>query len=109
MLLPDQSCKHHFSVLVFLEDSVDIAREGRPLLTVETEANGDLCSTNERGPLLVACWFVWPAQEIFILYGLLRLAKFVKKIFFLCRTLFYFLCRHRLATWAGRRAGSPFS
>ncbi len=34
------------------------AREGRPLLTVETEANGDLCSTNERGPLLVACWFV---------------------------------------------------
>ncbi len=26
---------------------------GWPLLTVETEANGDLKSTNERGPLLV--------------------------------------------------------
>jgi hypothetical protein len=30
-------------------------REGWPLLTVETEANGDLSSTNERGPSLV--WF----------------------------------------------------
>jgi hypothetical protein len=28
-------------------------REGWPLLTVETEANGDLWSTNERGPSLV--------------------------------------------------------
>ncbi len=29
------------------------AREGWPLLTVETEANGDSWSTNERGPSLV--------------------------------------------------------
>ncbi len=28
-------------------------REGRPLLTVETEVNGDSKSTNERGPSLV--------------------------------------------------------
>jgi hypothetical protein len=33
----------------------------------------------------------------------------VQNIFFPCRTLFYFMCRHRPATWAGSRAGSPVS
>ncbi len=31
-------------------------REGWTLLTVETEANGDLWNTNERGPSLMVCW-----------------------------------------------------
>ncbi len=56
-------------------------REGKPLLTVETEANGDLWSTNEGGPSLVrllgsSCqykrffilpWLLWspPVQHFF--------------------------------------------
>jgi hypothetical protein len=37
-------------------------REGRPLLTAETEVNGDSKSTNEMGPFLVgslglSCWY----------------------------------------------------
>ncbi len=31
------------------------------------------------------------------------------KYFFLHRTLFHFMCPYRPATWAGSRAGSPFS
>jgi hypothetical protein len=58
-------------------------REGWPLLTVETEVNGDSQSTNERGiPWLVG----WA-----------------------CRTLFRFFCPHRPASWAVSRAGSPVS
>jgi hypothetical protein len=53
-------------------------REGWPLLTVETEVNGDSTRTNERGPSLVgslglSCWYKrlfvlpWPStnQKIF--------------------------------------------
>ncbi len=84
-------------------------REGRPLLTVETEVNGDSRSTNQMKealplvdslgskcrykrfcPALVA--IVGPAQNIFP-----------------HRTLFQFLCHHRPASWAGSRGGSPVS
>jgi hypothetical protein len=42
-------------------------REGWPLLTVKTEANGDSMSTNEKGFFLG--WFVGrivPVQELFV-------------------------------------------
>ncbi len=42
--------------------------EGWPLLTVESELNGDSKSTNERVPLhLLVCGAVLPVQEIFVL------------------------------------------
>jgi hypothetical protein len=70
-------------------------REGWPLLTVETEVNGDLKSTNERGPSLVgslglSCWCSYNR-------------------FFPHRTLLQFLFPHPPASWAGSRAGSPVS
>ncbi len=70
-------------------------REGWPLLTVETEVNGDLKSTNERGPSLVgslglSCWCYYNR-------------------FFPHRTLLQFLVPHPPARWAGRRARSPVS
>ncbi len=48
-------------------------REGWPLLTVETEVNGDSKSTDERGPSLVggSLGSVVPEQETFILPWLL--------------------------------------
>jgi hypothetical protein len=80
-------------------------REGWPLLTVETEANGDSKNTNERGG-----WFVGlvPVQETFILPWLLWSAP-SKKYFFPHSTLFQFMCPHRPATWASSRAEPPVS
>ncbi len=75
-------------------------REGWPLLTVETEVNGDSKSTNKR-VLLV------PVQEISVL-PLAVLVGPEQKIF-PYRTLFQFLCPQRPASWAGSRAGSPVS
>jgi predicted peptidase len=47
-------------------------REGWPLLTSETEANGDSKSTNKKGPSLVgSLGSRVPVQEIFILPWLL--------------------------------------
>jgi hypothetical protein len=43
--------KQRPKVLIFLGTTE--ARKGWPLLTVETEINGDSKSTNERGPSLV--------------------------------------------------------
>ncbi len=41
-------------------------REGWPLLTVETEVNGDSKSTNESGPSMIGPFeLVVPVQEIF--------------------------------------------
>jgi hypothetical protein len=74
---------------------------GGGLLTVETEANGDSKSTNERVlragtsgfcPALAA--LVGPVQNLF---------------FSLYTTVFRFICPHRLVSWAGSRAGSPVS
>jgi hypothetical protein len=57
-------------------------REGRPLLFVETEANGDSRSTYERGPSLVdrLHGLVVPLQEIFVLHWMLKSAQY--KIYF---------------------------
>jgi hypothetical protein len=46
-------------------------REGTPLMTVETDENRDLSSTNERGPSLVGSLGSLLLQEIFILPRLL--------------------------------------
>jgi hypothetical protein len=47
-------------------------REGWPLLTVDSEVNGDIKRTNERGPFLVgSLGLVVPVQEIFVLSWLL--------------------------------------
>jgi hypothetical protein len=57
--------------------------EGLPLLTVETEAKGDLWSADETGPSLAGfVGLVEPLQEIFILPWLLWSAP-VQNIFFL--------------------------
>jgi hypothetical protein len=69
-------------------------REGWPLLTVETEANGDSKSTNERGWLIGL--FV-PIQEIF--FCLSCSSRSSTKYCFPHRTLFQLICR----------AGSPVS
>jgi hypothetical protein len=55
-------------------------REGWPLLTVETEANGDLWITNEGGPSLVRGagiienfilpWLLWSAQCTLLYFSL---------------------------------------
>jgi hypothetical protein len=58
------------------------------VVPAETEVNGDSMSTNERGPFLL---------------GSLGLVVQVKE------TIFQLLCPHRLASWAGSRAGSPVS
>ncbi len=82
---------------------------GWPLLTVETDANGDSKRTNERGPFLVA-WFirlVVSVQEIFVLSWLLQSAPF-QNIFSLT-VYIQFSFSHRLESWAGSRAGAPVS
>ncbi len=80
-------------------------REGWPLLIVETEANGDLWSTNERGPSLVGSLGSLCRYKIFLSYpGCFSQPK-----------IFFFFTAHYLtfcvpiapASWAGSRAGSP--
>ncbi len=77
-----------------------------PLLTVETEANGDSWSTYVKGPSLIGS-----------LGSSCRYNKFLScfgwycyctKYYFPSRTLFHFISPHHSATWAGSRAGSPF-
>ncbi len=72
------------------------SREGWPLLTVETEVNGESKSTNERGPSLVG--LVVPMQEIWFSLGCSSRPS-TKYIF----------PHHRTTSWAGSRAGSPLS
>jgi hypothetical protein len=78
-------------------------REGWPLLTVETEVNGDLKSANERGPSLVGSLGLSRdfCSALAALVGLLQ------NIFILAGTLFQFFCAHRPASWAGSLDGSP--
>jgi hypothetical protein len=86
-----------------LEETADIVLTffvRRPLLTVETEANGDLCSTNETGPLLAASWFVWQVQEIFYPALATPVSPVKLKNIFFSLPYNILLCRHRSATWA---------
>ena len=59
-------------------------RDGWPLLTVETDVNGDSKSTNERGPSLVGS--LWACRAGFC-SALAALVGPVKYIFFPHRTL----------------------
>ncbi len=86
-------------------------REGWPMLTVETEANGDSWSTCERVPSLDGGWFVVlvvQIQQILVLPWMLQSAQY-KILFSSQPTFFHFISPHRPATWAGSRAGSPVS
>ncbi len=75
------------------------------MLTVETEMNGDLKSTNERGSYLGSLGRAGTRDFCSVLSALVSQYK----IFFRQRELFQFLCPHRPASWAGSRAGSPVS
>ncbi len=58
-----------------------------PLLTVETEVNGDSMSTNERGPSLVGS-LGYPASTRDFCLALAALVGRAENIFFPHRTLF---------------------
>jgi hypothetical protein len=71
-----------------------ICREGWPLLTVETEVNGDSKRKNERGPVLVG------SLSLLCLGCSSRLSK---KYFFIVPIA------QQAGHWAGSRSGSPVS
>jgi hypothetical protein len=79
-------------------------REEWPLLTVETEANGDLGSTNERGPSLVGSLGLSCRYKRF-LSCLCCPSRPSSKYFLPHLTLFQFICPHCL----DGRAVSPVS
>ncbi len=89
-------------------------REWWPLLTVETDLNGDSKSANERGPSLVRVFFalaslVCPVQFIKNAVAFLSIKKKIGKntiYFFPCHTLFQLICS---GSWEGSRAESPVS
>ncbi len=86
----------------------DYSREWLSLLTVETEANGDSKSTNEKGPCLVCSLFLSYRFKRF-LFCLGCSSRLSTKYFSpqcTC-TPFQFLCPHRSANWAGSRYESP--
>jgi hypothetical protein len=84
--------------------SVNSATErGWPLLTVETEVNGDSKRTHERAPFLVgSLGLLWPVQEFFC-SALFALNRPSTKKILPHRTLFQCLSPHRTASWAGSR------
>jgi hypothetical protein len=83
-------------------------REGWPLLTIETEKNGDSQSTNQRGSSLVGSLSLSCRYRRFFLFLDCSSQPSIK-YFFPHRTLLKFLCPNRPASWAGSRAGSPVS
>jgi hypothetical protein len=83
-------------------------REGWPLLTVDTEVNGDIKRTNERGPFLVGSLGLSCQYKRFS-FCLGYSSRPCTKYCFPHCTLFQLLCPHRPASWAGNRAGSPIS
>ncbi len=84
-------------------------REGWPLLTVETEANGDSWSTCEKIPSLVAS--LGSSRRCYRLLSCLGCSSQpCTKYFVPHRTLFHYIVPiHRPASWAGSRAASPVS
>jgi hypothetical protein len=83
-------------------------REGWPLLTLETEANGDSKRTNERDTFLVGSLCLSCRCKLF-LFCLGCFSQPSTKYFFPHRTLLQFLRPQYPASWAGSRAGSPVS
>jgi hypothetical protein len=92
--------------LVFL--CVEIDRETRvgwPLLTVETEANGDSWSTYERVRWCVGLNHRAGTRDVWT--ALAALGP-VQNIFYLLHaTVFTLFCPQRSANWAGSRPASP--
>jgi hypothetical protein len=103
-------------------------RQLRPLLTVETEANGELWSTNEGVPSLVGSLVRRADSRFFFILPWLLWSTQYTKYFFPHRKFFHFVpiaqepwyigrragspisvCPHHPATWAGSRAGWPVS
>jgi hypothetical protein len=83
-------------------------REGQPLLIVETEANGDSKSTNERDDSLVgllglSCWYKRFCSALVTLF------RPVKNILFSLYTFSNPLSPIAQQGWAGSHAGSPVS
>jgi hypothetical protein len=91
-------------VMVFIRET----REGWPLLTVETEVNGNSKSTNEKSPSLVGS-LGSSCRSIGFYPALAALVSPVQNICLTHRTLFQFMYLLRIETWAGSRAGPPVS
>ncbi len=86
----------------YQRDQRGVASADSLSLTVEAVpvANGDLQSTNDGGPLWLVRWALSAiGQDIFFLPWRLWSAQY--KILF--------MCPRRPGTWAGSRAGPPFS
>jgi hypothetical protein len=80
---------------------------GWPLLTVETEANGDSRSTHEMDPFLG--WFAGLVVAIYKRFlSCLGCSSWPStKYVFPRHTLFYYICLHCPASWAISYAASP--
>jgi hypothetical protein len=79
-------------------------REGWPLLTIETEVNGDSKSTNERGTFLVGSLALLCRCKRFLsCFGCSSRPS--TKYFFPHHTLFKLLCSHRTASWVPAELG----
>ncbi len=84
-------------------------REGWPLPTVETEANGDSMSTYETCPSSYGSLRSLCRYKRF-LSCLGCSSRFSTKYFFSQYTTVYqFICPHHPERWAGSRTASPFS
>jgi hypothetical protein len=83
-------------------------KEGWPLLTVETEVNGDSKSINERVPSLLGSLGLSEQYKRFFVCLGCSSQPCTKYLFPQC-TLFQFLFPHRQASWAGSHAWSPVS
>jgi hypothetical protein len=81
-----------------------IHREGWPLLTVETEANGDSRSTYERGKGVLHWLGSLCRYNTFL--SCLGCSRPSTIYYFPHHTLFHFLSPHCPATWGGNRAAS---
>ena len=79
--------------------------DGWPMLTVETELNGDSKCTNERRPPLVGC----RAGTRDFCSALAALICPVQNICFLTAHFFNSFVPIAPASWAGSRAGPPVS
>ncbi len=82
-------------------------REEWPLLTVETEVNGDSKRTMKAALSHDSLGLLCRYKRF--LFSLGCCSRPNTKLYFPHRTLFQFLCSHRPASWAGSRAGSPVS
>jgi hypothetical protein len=88
-------------ILYFVADILYVVpretREGWPLLTVETEVNGDSKSANEKGLPWLVHWACREGTRDFCSAVAALVRQY--KIIFPRRSLFQFLCPHRPASW----------